>query len=674
MEFEKRMLLEMRMLVMAYEEKQSLSDEAMVEAVTMNEKLSHEAGYIFAPKDLVTIAKAGIAEAVYRKVMAYLPQVKGKPMYPDFPAQVMDISEAEFRFHQYVHYFSTYGMEYFFDVEVHHGWLPAEDATAGITETAKTKEDVTMLNAKVIELVPASEAHYRAYAGILSRRERMSQPQEELLKEAVINVSLEEMQKTPVKFKENMEVLFAIVMDTYTGLERLERLASLCQHTGDVLRGFDRVLHVHKFDVPTSIKRAVVQLLERYPIADFQGNIMLSRTRREDTLTLLQMMDYNTYSRSPKHKEAVQALRDKKLRTWESRFVELLHNDPSAALEFVGQRPGVLLRKVNQLIQAGICSGDIVHALCEKADQLSTQTLVRLCECFSDADMLAERWKDKDIELLEDVFCTVLLAKLTKMHTPLQGKKVYIDEEQYDFANSYIETNEKSQEGGYIRSGMAFHIPDDAAVVRFFTYWNDPRRIDIDLHAFMVNAKKEIEHIGWNADFRNDCAVHSGDITHSNAAEYIDIDMQKAKEAGISHIGAHIHSYTQATFDQIQEVLVGMMAVSKLGLETDVKLYAPKNCFFYHELNTNTYHLLYGRIDIQRNILTFMGKDEVFVPNAMPIPRFSLTDYLHLLLEAQNASLVSSTEEADIILKQGKPVNDKDISLADANYFMDAQA
>ena len=115
--------------------------------------------------------------------------------------------------------------------------------------------------------------------------------------------------------------------------------------------------------------------------------------------------------------------------------------------------------------------------------------------------------------------------------------------------------------------------------LRFFVYWNDKNRVDVDLHAAAYDLEGEFIHVGWDAHFNKSGIVHSGDITHSNAAEYIDIDMA----APLRNAEASIHLYSgKQSFGQIETCYVGMMAVKRFGEK--VKLYDPKNCFFTHEL------------------------------------------------------------------------------------------
>lgn len=81
-----------------------------------------------------------------------------------------------------------------------------------------------------------------------------------------------------------------------------------------------------------------------------------------------------------------------------------------------------------------------------------------------------------------------ILKRLLREHfrrasTPLKGKRIFCKLDQFDLIHSTLETEDRSKDGGYIRSGIAYRIPEDAKTVRFFAYWNDSVRVDIDLHA-----------------------------------------------------------------------------------------------------------------------------------------------------------------------------------------------
>ena len=74
--------------------------------------------------------------------------------------------------------------------------------------------------------------------------------------------------------------------------------------------------------------------------------------------------------------EAVNELRDGTLRSWESVAKSMLMSGNDGALDFVAQRPGMMLRMVAWLMRLGYTQEDIVERLSDKAAALSMQTLV----------------------------------------------------------------------------------------------------------------------------------------------------------------------------------------------------------------------------------------------------------------------------------------------------------
>ena len=123
MKFHELLLSELHMVVYQPGNPEWLTDELLCKAVTLNENLQ-TLGYALRPDDLVKMAASPAMHAFFNHVRSLVPDVKAEPMYPGFPQQVMKMSEAEFRMHQMIHYFSTYGLENMFGGEISRGWLP----------------------------------------------------------------------------------------------------------------------------------------------------------------------------------------------------------------------------------------------------------------------------------------------------------------------------------------------------------------------------------------------------------------------------------------------------------------------------------------------------------------------------------------------------------------------
>ncbi len=935
--FRKYLLSELRMAVYQPGDPAELTDELLCEAVTLNENLQI-LGYILRPEDLLRLAVSPSLRGFYIGLKALVPDVTAQPMYPGFPQQVMAMSEAEFRLHQMLHYFSTYGLEDLLGTKVRRGWLPDYDGPE------RTESDIRLLESRVIELVSEQDAAFTALRTLLNRRERLTNPELELVLESAAACPVEQMQGLKVRFKENVDLLFPLLMEKAERETALCTLRTVCQHTGDVLRCAETYIRSRRYHLRTGEKKLLVKLLESYSVWNLRQNLMKSLRVREHSLMVLNHLDYNRFSRSAEHREAVRALRNGALPSWHGVGEALLRERDPKALAHLAERPGYMVRMLNRLLSLDYAEDTIAETLLPRADALSAHLLVRTvrglnsrktnaeeklkrqkqelerelnqrlaasragqirseyeyrirncnwqyeyalrqldpdekrrislwnCEktarqrrsearrefleipkeraeteaftgCWAledeidelydelydiedvmedepgvkrgcvlrDADhafdelraqylfstesfcakaselrariaflsnahqrerrdaerRCAQLWREIEVKngilyadrieeidrweqeerkrieqdfernqaeleentrrltaerdeelarlnaemeealtgadqecerikaefkkketLLEGAYEAALrmsaydpasvriLKRLLREHfrkasTPLKGKKVCCRLEQFDLKHSTLETEDRSRDGGYIRSGIAYRIPQNAKTVRFFVYWNDRKRVDIDLHVGGITTDGKSLHVGWNADCKNSGIVHSGDITHSDAAEYIDIDLS----APVKEIYANVHLYYgRPIFRYVETCYVGLMAVNKLG--QTVKHYDPANCFFTHELTQRVSSLHYGYIDVQNRFVRFVGKPNPSSWSGRPeieadAELFSLQDYLDCVFAGQEVQLVKREDQADLVLTMGKSLLDNDVSLVDNNFFLE---
>ena len=144
--FDELVFSELRVIPVLIAEKE-VTDEKLARALTINEELK-ALGYTLKPADIIQLSKLGTEalSAFLNKFKRLIGQVNAKPMYPNFPTQVLEMDEAVFRFHQMIHYFTTYGIELLTGEPVTKGWLPE------VEDTEKTVDDATLLNAKVTAL------------------------------------------------------------------------------------------------------------------------------------------------------------------------------------------------------------------------------------------------------------------------------------------------------------------------------------------------------------------------------------------------------------------------------------------------------------------------------------------------------------------------------------------
>lgn len=643
----------------------NLTDENLVKAMTINEELN-TLGYTLKPEGIIMLAKSDMSNIV-NDFKSIIGKVSAKPMYPNFPTQVMDMDEAEFRFHQMFHYFSTYGIEDLFGKEVQKGWLPS------VEDTEKVKEDTSLLKLKVLDVIFEDEMANFCINKLADKRERFTIEEKMIFEKAVARADKETLLSMNMAFKENLIPIFKAIFESKRA-DKQEILVSICQHTGDVWKCIDTLLMDHKH-FKTSQKRILVKVLESFPVDDFKSNLIISNSKARDVKHMLQYLDYNIYSRSPEHKLAVAQLRNKELKSWEGQAKALISEKNVDALKFIAKRPGMMIRMLTLLLRAGYTEEMIQKELVKNADSLSTQTLVTILEHFgrTDATNFAKELHDKvEAEHVFNIVKNTLAENLKSKDTEIKNKKVYLSLDDFNLELSQLECNNKSPESGYLTSGLALNIPEDVKKMRFFVYWNDKRRVDIDLHTYGLTKDDERFHIGWNADFYNGGMVTSGDITHSDAAEFIDIDLETAE---LKRVNADIDIYSIGDYDidramkNIETVFVGMMAVDKIG--KDIKLYDPKNCFFTHYLKGDESKLNYGIIDLEHRVLIFKGIENGYDLAYSLENKFNLKVYLEDLFAAQNVEIVDEKENADFVISMEKTKEENGISLIDQNFYLD---
>lgn len=606
---------------------------------------------------------------LYKQVAEMDPSIEVSPMYPNFPKQVLEMSELEFRIDQMNHYMSTYGLEEAFGIEVKKGWLPKT------TEVISREKDKQLLELKTLDYLTAEEIDLKVIGSLIGRKQRLEEKELEIAKEVVMRTSLE---IEDVPFKENIGNLFGNMILNGSKDEKnkaLTIISKITRHTGDVLDLAEQMIVLNKYKhFSTSTKRALVNLIENFSKQSIEENLAGNRWSnkflgekgksrcKNRNISIIDYLSYNRFSKDKDAKTIVDKLKSGKLLSWNQKLeIEYEAENYKNVLSLLNQRPGIYFRQINRLIKLGVDKEVISADLKKAAEKLKTQSIISSLNNFTGNDEV------------DKVFFDVLISNLmSKNVEELKNKKVFIDENEVDFSKSKLEITDKFAEGGYIQNGMAIKIPKDVKIIRFFTYWNDNQRIDIDLHGVSIDDRENVSHIGWHGSRHANGIVHSGDITHSNAAEYIDIDIEKAILNKTQRVQLNINSYTGAKFSNIQTVFTGLMAVSELS-ET-VELYDSKNVLFKHDLNGNYMAINYGMIDLKSRTLFIIGKEsnKHNDTDLFDIVNHKLTinTYLNLLLATQGCEIVKERDEADVILGLGKSDEQNYVSLVDVNFFM----
>lgn len=241
----------------------------------------HHMAALAAQSSFLPLAQALTEQGVnpLADIARLVPDVTAAPMYPDFPTQVMEMDEATFRYHQAMHYLSTYGVEELagmlgLDVQVGKGWMP------DVESTPKTERDQTLVAPKVLHLMLTVEDLRNVVEARLARATRMHPAEIEsalLVFEGLgeEGADTEEDVRFPkVAFHENMMELIRVAGEGSSGL--LERVAAgLAQHPGDLLKATLYLVKARgkQAHLATRQKKGLCRAFEHFGVMSIAHNI-----------------------------------------------------------------------------------------------------------------------------------------------------------------------------------------------------------------------------------------------------------------------------------------------------------------------------------------------------------------------------------------------------------------
>lgn len=671
-----------------------------------------------------------------------VPDITATPMYPDFPTQVMAMDEATFRYHQAMHYLSTYGVELLagclgLDVTVSEGWMP------DVESTPKTDEDETLVAPKVLHLILTVEDLRRVVEARLARATRMHPAEIEttLLVFADLGDEADEATFPKVAFHENMMELIHVASrgDSAT----LARVAGgLAQHPGDLLKATLYILNADKKGhLATRQKKGLCRAFERFGTMSIAHNIADAGKKERNAPAYLSIERFA----GPHLTEACQLVWSGKVISWAAeleqlwaaveaakvpkpepvevalssaktplpqrlldKFARLMNHDeepevepetapvtepsedqPAVSEELLSAwrkllahyetRPGILFRSLTRLANHG-CPKELLRpVVMDNVDSYSLPTLVRTLTLMSEtspqyrmvqssyAGWHIERVEGESNEVVADIMRELIVPRLRMLETPFKGKKVYLDTAGVSLAGSVLMPNETGDTGtAWPPVGIAYDLPDDQTV-RFFTFWDErERRVDVDLHFVGITTSGEQINIGWNSDFKNASMVTSGDITTSqNSAEYLDAHMGRARKDGALFVVQVQHIYAGASrWEDISTCYSGALAVKQTG--ATVKLYDGKNLLFRDDLTGKGSRLPYAVVNFPGHYVRILRGGNLPVGDV----GFALGDYLVALLEAQDVTLVTAPEEADVRVCVGRSDDPSVVSLFDEGFYL----
>jgi hypothetical protein len=507
--------------------------------------------------------------------------VKYKPMYPNFPQQVMEASGVELYLNAMAHYIGDW-----FGVRV----LPQ------YTEKKRAKR-TNSIPLKVIELGTIAEFE-QIFKNLLASKTSLSETDKEELGWVfeqygdTVKILLPEV----LPLKENVGLVGALLLRHTTLAQTL--LPGYIKTATDTLR-LAVGLSNGDLSLATSTKfcsfkraerRILLGLLESLP------NLLEDMNRNAKVWIRLgeRLHPGECIETHPKTNAAFHTLRNNLPVVTFNHQIEGLLSDgkAAAATDLLRTRPGELARRLDHLLRLGEAERTL-SAFADVAERVSTPVLLQLKTHFAhrmhapvvgDVRAFFPKGEIAKLQAIPDTLPalkeTHCLAVIAACESALRARfaekeslgRVYIAPALKNYLIPFSQRSASKALRTLVR-GSQLLLPENLGnTVRFFLWWREGKmgdgggetgRVDIDLSAALYDADWNYkEHLSYtNLRSANYQACHSGDITSApdGACEFIDIDLPSVKNYGGRYLVMSIYAYTNHPYCNLPECFAGWM-------------------------------------------------------------------------------------------------------------------
>lgn len=542
-------------------------------------------GYIFSAElfnTLLTLSEEDFVD-FYKKTARILKKSKGahvvhKPMYPNFPKQVMEASYAELYINAILHYLGDLvGTRIMPDYE-------KEERFPLIENTELT----------VIGLGDVDDFR-EIFTKPVGSNTSLSQTDKDDLEAIYIN-SPDGSLTLPASIpqKENLSLLAGLILTHDSEDEDL--LLSYFKTATDVLR------------LATSLSGGDISLAAKTKYKNFnrkERKLLLGLLENLNKLSAVEDMNRHRskwirlgeklhpgeYARKyPKAAEAFSAIRDsKRISTFNSKVENYLERgNIRKAADLLTKRPGDFARRLDHLLRKSNQPRSIVQRFQSVAEKVATPVLLQVMNhfetrndqelrlAFPKGNIAKVRVIENELPKLNYLICKSVADACTDaildryLELPDLGK-VYVDDALKNFPIPFSQRS-ASKSLRTVSRGSKFDLPE-GKVVRFFIHWKDKgtgygERVDLDLSAMMYdenwNYKEHISYTNLRSG-KGYNACHSGDITSAprGASEFIDIDIDSFIKYGGRYVIMNVLSYSGQPFSEVPECFAGWMIRKK---------------------------------------------------------------------------------------------------------------
>ena len=592
-----------------------------------------------------------------------------KPFYPNFPQQVIDISEMELYTNAIIHYW-THGL-----------WRPegSEPSKLPTFENVKFKE-IKLLSGKEFSGI---------FTSVLGSNGSITDFDKEIINWFLDKYSHDDLEIPNIPFKETLCQFAAECFNR----DSLDLFKESLKTTTDILRvacyfsGGDITLATKtKFKLTNKQRKFIVESLE-----EIISEEDVARYEKE-WVKLFHHLHIGTYKKAFSCNEIALLARNGKCKSFNS-FVEsaLLNKNINEAVVLLKQRSGDFARRLDHIIRVSDSPNTIVDTFLEVASKVDTRVLFQVLNHFKyrndkkrialpkgniqKAFLLPQHSVQLDggvIKKLTKGIKNILVNKFTALS--LLGT-VYIDPM---LKKAPIPMSMRTASDGLKVLQRGTRLPlGDNNILRFFVHWIGQ---DIDLSACFLNEDLKFHSTisyynlksGYGSSDNGYNAVHSGDVTFAPApdggCEFIDIDLNSITDKTIRYVAMDVRVFSGCSFLD-QQASAGWMMRTEIG-STQGKIFDPKTVEQRISLSTISKQCLVALFDIKEreviwldlngqsnmmhggnNIESNKANLETLVEAAVNLKQPTLYQLFKLHTKGRGV-IVKTKEEADIIFDE----------------------
>lgn len=621
--------------------------------------------------------------------------VKYRPMYPNFPQQVMSMSEAELYLRAIIHY-----------------------ATGIVYSFPEKERDPHQEKIKLKQIGLGSEEELLSiFRKVITANSSISFEDKEDLSLIISEIDdITKILPTEIPFKENMACTIAFCIQH--NKVPPPGLHSYVQTVTDVLRiatamsngdtSLAENTQYRKFK--RHERRMLLSLLEHCATENLDDWVKY----KENWLRLGEILHPGEYKkRFPKTYQAFYTLRNqRKIETFNSRVEDAIQNkNHNLAVELLKKSPGELVRRMDHLLRTTSCINHILEPFEQVVHLVSTRVLLQLMTYYQHRNYQTDLRTffpkgnvskvyaiPNQLPVLPDSVChqviEIIQHCLTKRFSTLTHLgNIYVDEQLKRFPVPFSQRS-ASKALRTVSRGSKLPIPN-GDTLRFFTWWKegivngkDTGNVDIDLSVVLYNPKWEyLDHISYtHLKSEQYHAYHSGDIVTApnGACEFIDINLRKLRNNGSRYAIFMISSFSMQPYCDLPECFAGWMirqnpnsgeifepttVQDRLDISSDTEICIPlivdveKREVIWTDLALTRNPFYFNNVEGNTASLVLMGK-------AMTTLQKTTLYDLFMLHAKARGNLVSSPSEADTIFSVETGITPFEIETITSEYMI----